>query len=1113
MVAEQPHIDGNTTGCNVMGSKFLNETSEITADVIFTDLTVLGNITFQKIFFNKRPLNFGDLLLKTDVNAKITGTKTFHGDVVMKSNLTITSGLINGHSMDEFVTTDTEQEFPNLKNVTSLITFGNITYKFAERLENLLNKTGNDGCLEKIILFRSPIVVDYLSFDTVNNNVSFAEFSRKLNESFENIIFDRLDTGTLIAEEIAPKEINGVDYDSFAERVTSSINVTDYTIENLECDYLDAKTINGMSISEINDLMNRFTVYVNDLVNGKKSLDSLQVTGKINVNLINGVDLSKLYGERRNNVIFKNNVTVEKLTIVGLLNGLNFTEHVMDTVLKTDSNITVDGHKTFSTVYCRELETISLNDHPLENIFDPAKDQLITGPVIVNGSVTVLEKFHATGSIGNIKFEDLVNRRKSLGNNSYEFHENVNFPNNVTIKNLVVNGSIQGRDFDAFLKTVIFKNENNVVITGAKVFENLVTFNDEFYVHDKLNDIDLNSFWNNAVFIDKPFFIKSKIIFENDIQVENDLIVKTDLAVGSVMGIDVNELKLGVLYRNRPLYIEETIELTDVVFRSNIEVERFNGLDMRLLISLKKEQTIPVERLSCQNVTADKFEYLGRINGVNLTTVQDTTFMKFGSQNITGHFNFTGQVRIRRQFNARLINGIDPTRTIPLNSNSTLKGNFIFEKPVILNQSLRVLSGYLNDIDLSRWEAMAVKTSSFLPQIVSGKWTVNGNVYFENGATGSNVLNGTNLDELADTLGKRYSEMDAWATDANATLEDMCRDLTDLAQLARKQIYRFSVFDFLQIIEFDDRIVSLHQFELDGLDYLIISYDTCRMQTYQFNGGKFESVANVADFGFVHGWITFKDNESLYFLTSGIPICGRNSTNLWKLEDNEFKHVLSLGRKIDSRKVDQNVLLKIISRKNEKRSSKIDKKELEEALSALAGDNDMKIVLPDDQLLLTNSQRANKYDIDKMKESEVLKFKAGIFEKEISLYYNEDVSVDHIFIWNYHGARQEVLQTIRAYKPTSFTVLNFEGNIETLLLFIENKRVLQIYEYKGIQGFVHRDSIRLNIDKLFNFKIRRTAGLAKRHCLALIHGNRLTILEAKMYGEKVDMESLKCSRT
>lgn len=55
-----------------------------------------------------------------------------------------------------------------------------------------------------------------------------------------------------------------------------------------------------------------------------------------------------------------------------------------------------------------------------------------------------------------------------------------------------------------------------------------------------------------------------------------------------------------------------------------------------------------------------------------------------------------------------------------------------------------------------------------------------------------------------------------------------------------------------------------------------------------------------------------------------------------------------------------------------------------------------------------------------------------------------------------NGVKEKrILQTIKTHKPSSFTILNFEGKIETLLIFVENGKNLQIYEYKGIQSF-HR---------------------------------------------------------
>lgn len=79
---------------------------------------------------------------------------------------------------------------------------------------------------------------------------------------------------------------------------------------------------------------------------------------------------------------------------------------------------------------------------------------------------------------------------------------------------------------------------------------------------------------------------------------------------------------------------------------------------------------------------------------------------------------------------------------------------------MILNKSLRLL-GYLNDIDINRWEAVAVTTENSMPQFISGNWTVLGNVYFQNGAYGSDILNGTNITEISSILAKKHLEMDA----------------------------------------------------------------------------------------------------------------------------------------------------------------------------------------------------------------------------------------------------------------------------------------------------------------------------------------------------------------
>ena len=506
--------------------------------------------------------------------------------------------------------------------------------------------TNSNNCLDRIIVFKSPIIVDQLSFDGLNNNVSFDVFNQKVNRIFQNVSFENLMTETLLADKITPKVINGLDFTNFTKHLESP-NIG--AIDQLETDRLNVTFINGMSLDEISLLANRLGATLDSILNGSKTLNSLQVTGMIITKLLNGNVLADLYTEDEiDTVIFKSDVVIKNLTILDLMNGFNFSERVFDTVLKSETNIVINAHKMFDTIICHQLEATALNGHPIENILDPFKEQVLTGPVIVNGSVTILKEFNTTGSIGDVPYYNLIKKFKRLGNNSYELHGDVRFLNDVTIKNLYTNGSIQGKNFDHFLTMIMFNNKDNLTVSGTKVFENTVIFNDTFVVQDKLNDIDLKRFQEKVVFIDKPFFIKSKIIFRDGIKIEKDLAVWTNLTTKSIMGIDVNDLHHDVLNLNRPNYIEGdwnydyfglhlemfwkcifsiagTTTFTDVNFQSDIQVEKFNHLDMNLLIPLDTEQSI--EFLKCDNITVDKMQILGRINEVNLQEVQYNTFM------------------------------------------------------------------------------------------------------------------------------------------------------------------------------------------------------------------------------------------------------------------------------------------------------------------------------------------------------------------------------------------------------------------------------------------------------------------------------------------------------
>lgn len=90
----------------------LNETNKLLSDVSFENLIIMGNIVLKDSFNAKAWSDFDDFLLKIEKDAAIIGNKRFWNDVKVKSTAIIKSNRINDHIFSEFVTLNTNQQFP-----------------------------------------------------------------------------------------------------------------------------------------------------------------------------------------------------------------------------------------------------------------------------------------------------------------------------------------------------------------------------------------------------------------------------------------------------------------------------------------------------------------------------------------------------------------------------------------------------------------------------------------------------------------------------------------------------------------------------------------------------------------------------------------------------------------------------------------------------------------------------------------------------------------------------------------------------------------------------------------------------------------------------------------
>lgn len=91
----------------------LKDENVITADTMFMNLCVKGNIIVENSAKKRTLQDFNDIIRKTDESVLITGKKTFLSNVEIDSKLIVSSKMYNGHLIDEYATLSGEQEFPS----------------------------------------------------------------------------------------------------------------------------------------------------------------------------------------------------------------------------------------------------------------------------------------------------------------------------------------------------------------------------------------------------------------------------------------------------------------------------------------------------------------------------------------------------------------------------------------------------------------------------------------------------------------------------------------------------------------------------------------------------------------------------------------------------------------------------------------------------------------------------------------------------------------------------------------------------------------------------------------------------------------------------------------
>jgi len=270
--------------------------------------------------------------------------------------------------------------------------FGNVTLGIMKKLEDYIIHEQDiiSGCLNKILLFIKSFIIDNLYFDTIKQTISQTTFFDKLNKTFQDVYFENFTLSTLLADEILPNTVNGINYTDLAKHILALYAQQNLTgaliVDHLETNILDAEIINGIPSNTWNLLLTHAKSLYDDVFDGKTSIRSLQVTGMITASSINDNDIVDIYKEYNiATVYFNTKVSIKNLKIIGFINDLNLSEFVVDVVQKNDKNITFIDRKIFKNIACEFLQAQFINEHFVLDILNPNKKQMLKGPIVIKG--------------------------------------------------------------------------------------------------------------------------------------------------------------------------------------------------------------------------------------------------------------------------------------------------------------------------------------------------------------------------------------------------------------------------------------------------------------------------------------------------------------------------------------------------------------------------------------------------------------------------------------------------------------------------------------------------------------------------------------------------------
>ncbi|XP_031341241.1 uncharacterized protein LOC116169316 [Photinus pyralis] len=977
------------------------------------------------------------------------------------------------------------------------------------------------------------------------------------------IDFSKIQARNVIVEGSLAGSIDNFSLEEFDKRRLSATRQqtisAKYTAGRLHAENLIAKWVNGELFEKLFDRDYYLDLISDKFVAGDLFVKNINVIGNLSVEqVINGEDVTELvkspvWTDKNNNfteVTFAGDLFVNHFNLKHF-NGVPFKLFTDNVIYKDEKNPVITGFKNFVNGFrvTRMLNSEYLNGIHVDNILMKTGEQAVKGPVTITGNVIVNYDTVVDEGLNGVPLSYLRDVYHSE-NNTCVINDDLMFQRVPYINNLIVEGYVNDLNLEEFLQDVVYKTQSRKIPNNV-TFLNKVHVKQNLNVRGNINNVDFSEFVEDVAVITKDSIIGGDVTFIQPVYAESELMMD-NLETKYLSGVDLDSWKENAVLTNRGI-IPGKLTFEYVTMQGEVYLNFINDIDLNALVPLRTDQHVnqslefleisPLHNISVQN----------RVNGYVLPDeYYNSIFMDQRLHEVYSDITFANNVLVRNNLQVvGLSDGRNLSNAVTTNTEQRLTANYEFDCEVTMNDDIEV-GGQVNGVNVREWNERGVKTDGVFVQTISDNWTATNGVVFGENVFGDALLQGIDVVKLADTVEQKRI-LKVYAEDGiTGTYENVCKDVSAVMKRVESQIYLFKYFDYLQRFKFEAEIENIHQFKSGTEDYLLVTEESsCTSHLFAWFKTEFSEISIIKT-GTISQMITVKDGDYVFLVSKSsafLTDCRYFGTNIWKFDHQE----LVLLHKLENYKLLQDSL---ISGTFYALSDEFVVEYHLHTKGATEVKNHRKWRISEDNwrfvprgsglgLSLSNGRKLLKlsrhdsveeteygYETDVFLRGNIIEEYNGLIppagdgdiitmnvgignhrKSVVAVGTNNQTSVKEAFdfIKIYEDlATGKLFQNLPAYKPSSLLSLEPRNNGETLLLFLEDNKLLQVYEYKGFNKYKHKTTVKMPGTNLFSITVPTNKTIGINQIVGVVNKKELTLLKAVMVGNRISIDHPDC---